>query len=417
MLAVAALALGLSACGGGDDGGGGNGGGGDGGKVTLRLTWQAGFNKPVGALIKDFEKANPNITVDANFPPIDSYGQVVTTQFRSGNGPDIVWGSPARGNTNALGLLYDRGWLASLNDTSFAESIPQEAGPLVHSGSTLYALPIAVFPIGALYNEKVFDAAKLTAPTTFDQLLQVCKTMKADGKSAISASGQAPALMVASIASNYVYNKIPDWNEQRSAGKVKFATSPEWRQVFQAVLTLKNNGCFPKGVEALGIPQSIARLASGASLLAVAPGDASSAITAANPKAKLGFFPFPGATASDTRVPVSYGQALGVNKASKHLADAKKFLEFAAQPDESKVVAHAMGVPTIDEYRKGELTPLLAGLESAVKAKKTTAYAALGFPSGDVYDQLNKTSQGLLTGQVSVDDALKTLDAAWDAAT
>ncbi|HWI30570.1 MAG TPA: ABC transporter substrate-binding protein [Microbacterium sp.] len=411
-LTVVASAFALAACGdSGDDNGGTSGG-----QQKIRLTWQAGYDKPVGALIKAFEAKNPNIKVEANFLPIDSYGQVVTTQFQAGNGPDVVWGSPGRGNTNALGLLFNRGWLAPLNDLSFAKSIPEEASAIVHSGPTLYALPVAVFPIGALYNEKVYDEAKLTTPTTFDQILQVCKTLKDKGKSAIGIPGQVPALFVVGMASNYVYNKIPDWNEQRDTGKVKFATSPEWKETLNAFKTLNDGGCFPKGAAAINIPQAIGRLANGGSLMSIVPGDASAGISAANPKTKLGIFPFPGPTADATHVPISYGQALGLNKSSKHLDAAKKFLEFVAQPEPSKLVAHAMGVPTIDEFKQGQLTPVLAGLQDTVKAKQTTAYGALGFPSGDVYDTVNKATQGILSGQVSVDEALKMIDTAWDSA-
>jgi len=380
--------------------------------VTLRLTWQAGYDKPIGALITDFEKAYPNIHVKVEFLPIATYGQVIQTEFQAGNGPDVLYGSPGSGNTNGLGLLEKAGKLADLSSEPFAASVTRDT--LLWDGKRLYGLPVAAFPIGALYNQAVFEGTGLTVPTTFSQLLNVCHTLASKGKVAIGLSGAAPNLFVAALASNYVYNQDPTWNTDRSAHKVSFATSPLWRQTLQRLVDLKSNGCFPAGVAGLQIPQAISMLASGQALMSLLPGDASASISAGNPTVRMGMFPFPGDSAASTSVPVAFGQAIGVNAASPHLKEAKQFVAFVARPTKSKILAHYMGVPTISEYKQGTLTPLLSGLAPAIKAHHTTPYAALSFPNAAVYTDLGTESQGLLTGQVSIDQALSALDRAWD---
>ena len=53
-------------------------------------------------MVAEFEKENPNITVDLVETPTDSYAQVLRTQLQAGNAPDVFYGQPGAGNPNAI---------------------------------------------------------------------------------------------------------------------------------------------------------------------------------------------------------------------------------------------------------------------------------------------------------------------------
>jgi raffinose/stachyose/melibiose transport system substrate-binding protein len=418
ILAVGAAALALSACGSSSKSSsslGSSSGSGGGGATTLRLSWQTGYTKPVGALIAAFEKAYPNVKVTPQFYPIASYGQAIQTQFQAGGGPDLVWGSPGKGNSNALGLLEAQGKLIDLSGQSYSSQVPKQT--LLWDGSKLYGVPVGVFPIGGIYNVAALTASGLSLPTTFSQVLADCRAAASKGKIFNVLPGATPNLFGASLASDYVYNVDPNWTVQRNAHQVTFASSPLWRTMLERIVSMNKANCFGPGVAGLQIPQSIPLIASGKGLTGLLPGDAVAAISLALKNVQLKMFPWPGDTAASTRVPISFGQGLGINKATSHLKQAEEFIAFAMTPTGQAIIANGQGVPSLAQYQRGQLTPPTAGLTAYVKQNKTTPYAALSFPNPAVYNVLGTGITGLLTGQMSISQVLQNLDNAWNTGT
>jgi raffinose/stachyose/melibiose transport system substrate-binding protein len=382
--------------------------------VTLKMAWQTGAQASVNPLVAAFEKANPSIKVDVSYLPIDTYGQAVQTEFQGGNGPDLVWGSPGTGNSNGIGVLYKQGRLANLATLPFAHLVPKNTG--LWDGGVLYGIPIGAFPVGLMVNVNAMKAANATVPTTFSQLLTECKATAKEGKAFISLPGQGTGgtgLFGAALASQWVYASDPNWTAQRDAGTVSFSTSKLWKTVFARFESMKTAGCYPAGAAGLSISQSLPLIASGQNIAALLPGDAYADVAGSIKGVSFAFYPFPGDTAASTRVPISFGQGLGINNKSQHLAQAEKLVEFLEQPTRQAQLANTLGVPSIAQFEAGKLTPAESGLSTDVKKKHTVPYAALGWPNPQVLTVLAQDLTGLLTGQTSVSQALKNLDTAW----
>ncbi len=416
--AAALVAVAIAACGGSSSStssSSGASGGGGGGNTTLKLSWQTGYAKPVGALIAAFEKQYPNVKVTPSFYPIASYGQAIQTQFQAGNGPDIVWGSPGTGNPNGLGLLEKQGKLVDFSGQPWASQVPKTF--LGWDGNKLYAIPVGVFPIGGMQNVAALKASGLPIPTTFSQVISNCQAAAKKGHIFNAMPGAVGNLFGAALASDYVYNVDPNWNAQRNAHQVTFANSPGWKTTLERVIQMNKADCFGPGAASVQIPQAIPMIASGKAYTGLLPGDAVAAISAGLKGVQLAMFPWPGDSVAATKVTISFGQGLGANKSSSHLKQAEEFIAFAQTPAGQAIIANGQGVPSVDQYQKGQLTPATAGLESYVKAGKTTAYSALGFPNPAVYNVLGTGITGLLTGQLSVNQVLANLDKAWDTGT
>ncbi|MCU1481846.1 MAG: extracellular solute-binding protein family 1 [Subtercola sp.] len=403
--AFVALAL-LAGCSGGQTGDG---------KTTLQMTWQAGQEKAVDPVVQAFEKANPNITVNVQYLPVDTYGQVVQTRFQSGNGPDIVWGSPGTGNSNAIGLLNQQGKILDLSALPFASSVPTITG--LWADKVLYGVPVGVFPVGLAVNMTALKASGTTIPTTFADLLTQCKTAANSGSSFVSIAGQGSglgSLFLAAMASQSVLGTNPNWVDDRNAGTTTFAATPAWQDTISQFVAMKDAGCYPQGAASIDTGTQISDLAGGKSVTGVVPADALSQALASAPGADFQMVPFPGSSVAATRLPVSFGQGIAINKASKNIPQAETFLEYLQEPATQSLLASGLGAVTLSDYNAGTLPASLSGIQSAVSAKQTVAYIALQFPNPNVLTVLGNDVTGLLTGQTSNDDALTNLDTAWD---
>ena len=387
--------------------------------TTLKMTWQAGQESAVNPVVAAFEKAYPAVKVDVEYLPVNTYGQAVQTQFQGGNGPDLVWGSPGTGNSNAIGILYHEGKLLDLSTLPFAHSVPKITD--LYSGSALYGIPIGVFPVGLAVNITALKASHTTVPTTFSQLLTECRTAASHGVAFIGvAGGQQGAglgsLFLGALGSETVLGTNPNWVTDRTSGKTTFADTTQWKAAVSQFVQMKNAGCYPQGSAGIGTPQQLSELGGGKVVTGVVPADALSQALETTKNAHFEMVPFPGDTASSTRVPISFGQGLGINKASKHLAQAKQFFEFLSEPKEQKLLADGLGGISLAQYNAGQLSGALAPLKHDVAAKRTTAYMPIAFPNADVLTVMGDDVTGLLTGQTSSSAALAELDKAWGSA-
>ena len=136
----------------------------------------------VGELIKEFQAANPNITVkQVNFP-YDDFRQQVAAAVQAGEGPDV------------LNVFY--GWIPAYVQQQFlvplpaeyfpADQIEKDYFPMVQVAKVkdaYYALPTAVRTLALLYNKDILEAAGQQPPTTWEETVAVAQaTVKKDGE-------------------------------------------------------------------------------------------------------------------------------------------------------------------------------------------------------------------------------------------
>ena len=65
--------------------------------ITLNVLMQSTGTAPWDAVNANFEKANPNITINMEYVPTANLPQLLLTQLQGGNGPDIFYGSSGSG--------------------------------------------------------------------------------------------------------------------------------------------------------------------------------------------------------------------------------------------------------------------------------------------------------------------------------
>jgi multiple sugar transport system substrate-binding protein len=137
-----------------------------GGHVTL--TYWNGFTGPDGptvtALVSQFNKTHPNITIKMSIMPWDVFYQKLLPAFASGNAPDIVAMDtqqlPQYAAKNVF-LPLTSYYSNAANDTS-ALVAGAVAGTKVNG--TEYAVPANFAPLMLYWNKKLFAAAHISGP-------------------------------------------------------------------------------------------------------------------------------------------------------------------------------------------------------------------------------------------------------------
>jgi raffinose/stachyose/melibiose transport system substrate-binding protein len=391
--------------------------------VTLRVLAQSNGqgNPQLQAIFDQFQKQNPSIKIEATYLPIGTtYANTLRTQLRSGNAPDVFYVTPGSGGLQSLLPFAKAGYVADLSTRPWAKKIPlaTSAKPLYWWKNKLWAVPIDVVPVGALYHPDVLSDLGLRVPTTMGQLLSACRTAKSKGKfflNVAGASAQNAGLLASVVAGSYVLAKDPNWNQKRLANKTTFAGTPAWRTTLQRIVDMKNAGCFPPGAEANDNVPATPGFVSGQVASWVLPSSITGLIKSFNPKAQYNFFAFPGDKAADTRVFSSPTDAFAVYSKTKNKAAALRLVDYWATPAAQGAYGKATGAASMYQAGTGRhLAFELRGIAPLLRQKdKVHTLMQVEWSNPAVFETLGKDVQGLLTGQKTVAATLADLDAAW----
>ena len=181
----------------------------DGSKVTITFANTTGQNleSVVSSAVERFEKLYPNITVnvDNNTKSWDDFADKIGTKITSGKQPHVAFCySDHVANYNQAGAVvaldefflpgsgYENITVTDANGKPTSLCLTQEqvddyiptffADGKVYKDGHMYTLPFAKSTEVLFYNKTKFDAWGLKAPTTWEEMEKVCKTIieKAD---------------------------------------------------------------------------------------------------------------------------------------------------------------------------------------------------------------------------------------------
>lgn len=368
-------------------------------------------------LFYDSFKTETGVTLDVEFTDSQSLAEQLRVLVTSGTAPDLFRSSV--GNLQVgVHTLVREGYLADLSDQPWVATLPESFLPLVQIDGKVYAYPTSGQGIVMFYNKAVFTELDLTAPTTWSEFITLSEKVRAAGKVPVSLGlGQQAYIQFIPymLAASLVSSQKPDFYEQMDAGKVTFATSPEWKQVFEKFIGLIDDGLTTPNP--LGMPGDQA-------MQAVAKGDAamiplvSSNLPAlaeyfADGVDGVGVFALPATdNAGDTWVPFS-PDLLSINVDAKNPAGAKAFLAYVATPERAteystatSTVPALVGAKPVDSMVGQLLGPL-------VNEGRTAPFSVHRWPNGEVQQTLMKDGQLVVSGDLSIDELLQRMDLAY----
>ncbi|MGZ8696117.1 MAG: ABC transporter substrate-binding protein [Gaiellaceae bacterium] len=390
--------------------------------VTISMLANANTKPGWDVLIPNFERAYPNIHVEITYAPNTMVlYQLEATQLATGNAPDLLSTSPGCGTPIAVCTLGKAGYLARMVKKPWAT---RRSVPLVTSygkyGKDLLGFIPQVAPMGIFTNDTLFAKLGLKVPQTVSQLLDVCRKARAAGTSAvILAGGSATAVtfVIESFAIASVYGKDGRWLAKLKAGKVTFAGSAGWRLALQRFIDMNNAGCFQPG--AVGVssgPAAAGLFAQRQGLMFPSSANNEGTIAANNPQFSYSFRRFPaGSSPAQTTTLITLLQALSVNahSSARNQAAAQTFIDFTARPAQNAHLTQATGGLSQYQLLKRQLPGFMSSLGTVFAKHRYVINPYVSWWNEGTLYAMQQNQIGLITGQRSVEDVLKAMDAAW----
>jgi ABC-type glycerol-3-phosphate transport system substrate-binding protein len=423
-MSAVAFAGALVACGGGDDKSAdkksdqANGGG-----KPVTITWMTFETPNLPAAFWDdvktrFEAKYPNIKVKRLVTPGTDRDAYAKQLLASGQFPDVLQAITPQDYVKT-GQLY----AFTPDEVKSMHTTVPEAGLI---GGKQYSIPNTGQSIPVVYyNKKVFDDLGLTEPKTWAEFVEVCKKIKAAGKTPLILGGSKDTwgswIFLGGIFSTDVLGKDPDWIVKRKKGEVKFA-DPNVKAAFDKWAGLAKAGYFNKNALSLDYAHMQKAFLDGKGVMYPMGSWAAAKGAAGGAKFPVGVFRIPTDDGSAVEPDFSAGGVF-VNAKSKNLDAAKKLAMFWALDPKTLtgLATNDAGLVTIKgfEVPKGLPDVYYKTLDLWNASDGVKRVDVMFFNRGDraspagLDDAYAKAAQKILLGQ-SVDSQLKTLDSTWD---
>ena len=136
-------------------------------------------------IVAKFQAANPDIDVQMNTTEHEAFKTAIRTILAADKGPDVAtWFA---GNRMA-GFVAD-GLFGDISDVWAQEGLASSMAstmPSVTFDGKQYALPYSYYQWGVYYRKDIYDANDISVPKTYDEFLDNCKKLKANGIASVA---------------------------------------------------------------------------------------------------------------------------------------------------------------------------------------------------------------------------------------
>lgn len=291
-------------------------------------SWRQEDKAAYQELLKDFTKANPDVTVKFEAFEPTNYQTILSTALAGGKGPDVIQ-VRAYGNLEAMAkpgylLPLDKAQVPEL--ANFGEAALKAES--MRADGKVYAVPFASQTMLVVYNKGLLRDNGIAVPETWDDLVAAAKALKAKNLMAF-ANGTATAwqnevLVGALLPSLYGQQFEADI----VAGKATF----EDKRFVEALQKLKDlEPYFPPGFIGLDYASAQQLFVSGRAAFFAGGSYEVANFRKQNPKLDIDIMPAPAATKGGPRlVSVYFDGGYAVNARSEKQADALKFIRYVA---------------------------------------------------------------------------------------
>lgn len=157
-------------------------------QVTIKLWDQFGYEGSTAAgpamdkLVDAYLKANPNVKIERTYVSQSKIRDQVRLAFSAGNAPDAIYTWPAAAVLSGYarnGNLYDLS--ADAKALGWFDKLPDLEIKRCSYDGKLYAYPSEQDLMVVYYNHDLFDKLGLSEPSTYDEFLNICETLKTNG--------------------------------------------------------------------------------------------------------------------------------------------------------------------------------------------------------------------------------------------
>jgi raffinose/stachyose/melibiose transport system substrate-binding protein len=286
-------------------------------------------------LVADFEAQNPNINIDVETRPGGTDGDnIVKTRLATGDMPDVF----LYNSGSLFQAINPQQNLTPLTDEPFEANVLDSFKTVVSSGGDVYGVPIqTAMGGGILYNKKIYADLGLSVPKTWADFMANNEKIKAAGKvPVIQTFGTTWTSQLFVLGDFYnVLAAVPDFADQYTANKAKYATTPAAVKGFEHQEEVFKAGYLNEDFQAASYEEGLAKLATGEGAHYPMLSFAIGAIQTTYPDniEDVGFFAIPGDDAANNGLTTWMPAGVYIPKTAQHPDEAKAFLGFIASVD------------------------------------------------------------------------------------
>lgn len=290
-------------------------------------------------IIPAFEAKHPGIKVTFSPSAPTEYNAALNAKLDAGSAGDLVACRPFDTSLQ----LFEKGKLEDLTSLEGMKNFSDVAKSAwtTDDGAKTFCVPMASVIHGFIYNKEAFEKAGVEVPKTVDQFFAALDKIKADGTYIPMAMGTKDMWEAATMGYQNIgptYWKGEEGRKALIAGTQKL-TDDAWVEPYRVLAKWKPY--LGDGFEAQTYPDSQNLFTLGRAAIYPAGSWEISLFNTAG--LKLGAFPPPVAKDGDTCYISDHNDiAMGLNAASAHKEEAKKFLEWVASPEFATIYANAL---------------------------------------------------------------------------
>ncbi|MGO4535750.1 ABC transporter substrate-binding protein [Leifsonia sp. 2MCAF36] len=350
--------------------------GGSDGKTTITLSMQNPDVKTADpatwAIVQAFEKKNPSISVQVSGEAVAEHLQKLSIAAQSDTLPDIFWVYKATAEEMLKGgKLMDLA--PTLDKLGITKRLPESTVSNFSSGKTIYGVPYQGLLTGLWVNTKILSDNGLQAPTTFDDLVNIAKALKAKGIVTISNGANQSAFSVWSFLLDLDRFGYQDKIDDILSGKASYDNA-DFLKLYEHIAELRDAGAFATNVSTQTYQQAVDQFTSGKAAMLDSGVWASSAIQKASIAPDTKFWIGPqfsdGVGKQDIAMNVASAPLVVSKKVSSDSAKSaavEKFITFYYS-DEAQQLLVDNGQPPVTDYQPKLDPTTQSALKSALDA-------------------------------------------------
>jgi raffinose/stachyose/melibiose transport system substrate-binding protein len=306
--------------------------------VALTLgSWRPEDVKQMNHILAKFQESNPTISITYIPTTPAEYNAALEAQLAGGTAPDLFY----LRSYAVSRKLFEQGYLASLDDlTGLRENfdLPMVA-PWATDAGVPYGVPFIATSHGVYFNQDLFDKLKLTVPETWEQLLATARAVKAAGYIPFAnASGEKwtiGEIVFMNLAPNFIGGR--EGRQAYLAGQRCF-NDARMVAAFQAVQDLAP--FLPANQAILTYQDSQQLFLQGRAAMWLGGSWDIPFFEDQQPAFAWSVFAVPPPAGQPGYVTFQLDAGVGLNAASQHKAEARKFLEWLTSPELAELLGN-----------------------------------------------------------------------------
>lgn len=309
--------------------------------------------------IAAFEEAHPNITIEVLLDPDEQITSILQTKLAAGQPSDIVVYNKvsAENELDAVNNFVD------LSDEPFVDNLIDPSLFKAPDGNIYgFTMKNTSMEMGIVYDKKMFEEMKVSVPTTFDEFVQACATIKENGVTPIYApfKDNFTFQMYTSDAWGYYATIVePGLWEKINSNEVAWTEVPAFEESLTKLYELYTEGYMQETLLSDDYASYINVFQNKQCAMMAGSNQTIEEMEEKLPDGEYGLFPFPMFDGESEYITVGQLDCVFfIPKDAAHVEEAKAYLNFLAQPEQCDRAQETVAFsPSIKGAKFPELTP------------------------------------------------------------